>query len=122
MTERMTAAQYRELLAKAPKPSKYHNKPCWHEGEYFQSQRECHRWIMLGIEQRHGDIRNLRRQVPYDLPGGIKYVADFVYERKQDDGTWREVIEDSKGGVRTKDYILKRKLMLAHHGIEILET
>ena len=45
------------------------------------------------------------------------YIADFVYK----DRSGREVVEDCKG-MRTKDYIIKRKLMLYKFGIRIKET
>ncbi len=48
----------------------------------------------------------------------VDYVADFVYT---DVEIGENVVEDSKG-IRTKDYILKRKLMLAVHGIRIKEV
>lgn len=47
---------------------------------------------------------------------GVYYIADFVYYR---DGEY--IVEDTKG-VRTKDYIIKRKLMLYVHGIKIKEV
>ena len=46
-----------------------------------------------------------------------RYVADFVYT---DRATGQTVVEDTKG-VRTKEYIIKRKLMLHVHGIRIKE-
>ena len=45
------------------------------------------------------------------------YMADFVYVDKNG----QKVIEDTKG-VRTKDYIIKRKLMLFRYGIKIKEV
>ena len=45
------------------------------------------------------------------------YIADFVYKDKND----KQVVEDTKG-VRTKDYILKRKMMLYFHKIRIREV
>ena len=44
------------------------------------------------------------------------YVADFVYKEGG-----KTVVEDTKG-FRTKDYIIKRKLMLQVHGIRIKEV
>jgi hypothetical protein len=44
------------------------------------------------------------------------YIADFVYE---ENGI--EVVEDTKG-IKTKDYIIKRKLMLYVHGIRVKEV
>ena len=92
----------------------------------------------LRILEKAGQITGLRRQVRFLLipeqrepdtvgpKGGVKkgkvleravyYVADFVYEEVG--GT---VVEDAKG-MRTKDYIIKRKLMLERHGIRIRET
>ncbi len=39
----------------------------------------------------------------------------------QPDGTWKWVVEDTKGA-KTKEYIIKRKLMLYIHGISVKET
>lgn len=60
------------------------------------------------------------------------YIADFVYkipyhrQHRNEDGHivfadgYDTVVEDTKG-FRTKDYIIKRKLMLHVHGIKIKE-
>ena len=60
------------------------------------------------------------------------YVADFVYKTpvnfqyENEEGHltfadgWETVVEDTKG-FKTKDYIIKRKLMLWVHGISIKE-
>jgi hypothetical protein len=48
----------------------------------------------------------------------VGYVADFVY---YDNQTKEVVVEDAKG-YHTKDYIIKRKLMLYVHGIKIREV
>lgn len=48
---------------------------------------------------------------------GVYYIADFVYSLP--DGSW--IVEDVKG-MKTQEYIIKRKLMLHVHGIKILET
>lgn len=45
------------------------------------------------------------------------YVADFQYN---DAHTGATIVEDTKG-MRTKDYIIKRKLMLQIYGIKIKE-
>jgi hypothetical protein len=47
----------------------------------------------------------------------VCYVADFVYT---DLKSGERVVEDTKG-VKTKDYIIKRKLMLYIHHIRIKE-
>ena len=123
--------------------SKYHSRKITLDGETFDSQKEYRRWRALRLLERAGQIKDLKRQVKYELippqyetverysqktgkrlkdgerflEHGCYYVADFVYSRP--DGS--VVVEDSKG-VRTDAYIIKRKLMLHVHGIKILET
>ena len=107
--------------------NKYHNRKITRDGETFDSAKEYRRFCELRLLERAGRIADLRRQVKYELIpaqriGGkvaeraCNYVADFVYT---EDG--REIVEDTKG-VRTADYIIKRKLMLWVHGIQIRET
>lgn len=119
--------------------NKYHNRKYSADGEVFDSKKEYQRWQELKLLEKAGEITELRRQVPFELlpnqrepdkigprggrkPGRIierkaLYIADFVYK----DRTGREVVEDCKG-MRTKDYILKRKLLLFRFGIRILES
>lgn len=80
--------------------------------------------------ERAGEIYELQRQVPFViipvqkdefgkvLEREVKYIADFTY-RKMDDH--RLVVEDTKG-MKTREYILKRKLMLYRNGIRIQEV
>lgn len=101
--------------------------------------KEYRRYLDLLAMQQAGEIYDLRRQVKYELipaqrepdtigkRGGVhkgkllekevSYYADFVYRIT---GTDEEIVEDTKG-VRTTDYILKRKMMLYFHGIKIKE-
>lgn len=88
------------------------------------SHKEHDRANQLKLWQRAGVISNLREQVPYELipaqerERACKYIADFVYT---DNDTGETIVEDTKG-VRTKEYIIKRKLMLYVHGIRIKEV
>lgn len=51
------------------------------------------------------------------MPGkSVVYIADFVYDQG---GV--TIVEDAKG-MRTPDYIIKRKLMLYVHGVRIKEV
>ena len=50
----------------------------------------------------------------------IVYRADFTYRERTGDG-WRPVVEDVKG-VRTKEYNMKRKMMLEKFGVKIREV
>lgn len=117
---------------------KYGNAKAEIDGELFDSRKEARRYLYLKHELDTGKISDLQRQVRFELipaqrepdtvgpRGGVKrgrtielacdYVADFVY-RNEDGAT---VVEDTKG-MRTKDYVIKRKLMLYVHGIRIKE-
>lgn len=125
--------------------NKYHNKKITAGGETFDSKREYNRYRELLLLEKAGEISNLRRQVKFILipaqyektperytsgkrKGELKqgkllerecsYLADFVYI---DNATKKKVVEDTKG-VKTKDYIIKRKLMLYRYGIRINEV
>lgn len=82
------------------------------------------RWRQLLLFQKAGLITDLKRQVRYQLIPyqpefklkGVSYVADFdYYENGQ------HIVEDAKG-YRTRDYIIKRKLMAFVHGILVKEV
>jgi len=102
--------------------SKYNNRRVNTSDGWFDSQKELRRWGELQLLQKAGEITNLRRQVPYELipKNGklrhIVFIADFVYEENG-----KEVVEDSKG-YRNRLYMLKWRLMLDRHGIQVLET
>ena len=117
--------------------SKYHSRKVVVNGDTFDSRKEYRRFCELSLLQRAGAITDLKRQVEFELipaqrepdtvgvRGGVKkgktielavkYVADFVYKENG-----KTVVEDTKG-FKTKDYIIKRKLMLWVHGIRIKE-
>lgn len=122
---------------------KYGNKKIQADGQVFDSKKEYKRWCELSLLERAGEISKLQRQVPFILipeqrapgtetykrgpkkghvkPGPVlerkvTYIADFMYEENG-----KAVVEDTKG-LRTKEYIIKRKLMLYKYGIRIKET
>lgn len=108
--------------------SKYRSRRVTVDGATFDSYREAKRYRDLSLLLRAGEISDLRTQVKYTLipgqkkPSGgteraVTYTADFVYRDK----TGKEIVEDAKG-VRTQQYIIRRKLMLYTHGIEVLEV
>ena len=102
--------------------NKYHNiKTKTADGIVHDSRKEARRWCELKLLEKAGKITDLQRQVKFELipkqdgERACHYVADFVYT---EDG--KKVVEDTKGS-KTKDYIIKRKLMLYIHGIKIRE-
>lgn len=113
------------------KYNKYANKKVQLDGIAFDSRKEAKRYAELKLLEKAGEITGLDRQVKFDLvpaqyeeyertgksgqplkPGkrcveqAICYVADFCYRDK--DGEY--IVEDTKG-YKTKDYVIKRKLM-----------
>jgi hypothetical protein len=86
------------------------------------SKKEGARYGQLRLMLAAGTITDLRLQVPYRIEINGQHVctykADFVY--KQPGGN-AYVVEDCKG-MRTREYVLKKKLMAAVHGINILES
>ena len=118
--------------------SKYHSKKITRDGLTFDSLKEYKRYQELLLLERAGAIGGLQRQVEFVLipaqrepdrvgvRGGVikgktlelavKYVADFVYEENGE-----TVVEDVKG-YKTKEYILKRKMLLYFKGIRIREV
>jgi hypothetical protein len=94
----------------------------------YASRKEADRAQELRLMQRGGAISHLEEQVRFVLipaqrePDGklverqLSYIADFVYRAASG-----IVVEDVKG-MRTRAYIIKRKLMLHVHGIRVRES
>lgn len=127
MKENWTIEEFREFQrtgkkpgedAKAPKRHKYGAKPTVTDGIRFDSTTEANRYQQLQLMQKAKQIGPIVLQYPFELPGGVKYVCDFLYldyEKKE------FIIEDSKG-MRTQEYKLKKKLFEETYGLKITET
>ena len=109
--------------------SKYRNKKTVVDGQTFDSKKEANRYQELILLEKAGEIEDLRTQVKFVLihaqrdeaTGKVierecSYKADFVYTEGGE-----TIVEDVKG-FRTKEYIIKRKLMLWRYGIRIREV
>ena len=108
--------------------NKYHNRKIVREGETYDSVKEYRRAKELELLEKSGVIKDLKRQVRFEIipsqrgedgkvvERAVTYIADFVYF---EDGNL--IVEDTKG-FRTKDYIIKRKLMRYLLGINIREV
>lgn len=121
--------------------NKYGARKVQFDGKTFDSRKEARRYQELRLLERAGQITQLELQKEFELipaqyeqltreeyingkgkktkgkciERAVKYKADFYYIENG-----REIVEDTKG-FRTKDYIIKRKLMLYVHGIKIKE-
>ena len=126
-------------------PSKYGNSKTYVCGIQFDSKHEAEEYLHLKSLQNFGRIKNLELQKKYVLVPAqyeqtgevytkgkhkgepkrgkliereVAYYADFAY---YDNKAGKYVVEDAKG-MKTKEYIIKRKLMLWVHGIRIKEV
>lgn len=122
--------------------AKYRNRKVTIDGITFDSKHEADRYRQLRALLTAGQISHLELQkkfvlVPaqyetFDRYGKngkplkdgkkcvekeVAYYADFTYITARGE----YVVEDAKG-VRTKDYIIKRKLMLFIHDIKVKEV
>ena len=106
---------------------KYNNTKVFVDGHTFDSKKEARRYYELRLLEKVGEITDLQLQVKYVLipsqriDGKIverecAYKADFVYKKNGE-----TIVEDTKG-FKTRDFVIKRKLMLYIHGIRIKET
>jgi hypothetical protein len=98
--------------------NKFRNEPKTVDGIRFASKLEANRYLQLKMMKAGGIITDFIIQQTYYLEvNGLhicRYIADFVI-------TWadgRVTVEDTKG-VETPEFKIKKKLMLAIHGISI---
>lgn len=104
----------------------------------FDSKKEARRYQELKLLESAGKIEDLKTQVKFTLlpaqrepdtvgpKGGkikgkvlereVAYIADFVYVENG-----QMVVEDTKG-MKTPEYVIKRKLLLYMTGIRIREV
>lgn len=48
------------------------------DGITFHSRKESRYYETLKAFQKTGDLKFFLRQVPFHLPGGVRYIVDFV--------------------------------------------
>lgn len=94
--------------------SKYGNQVTTVDGIRFDSKREARYYEQLKLRREAGEVLFWLRQVPVHLPGGTKYVADFLEFLV--DGRYRFV--DVKGR-QTKEFRIKKREVEYHYPIEI---
>lgn len=98
--------------------NKYGNKKVVVDGHPFDSKREARRYKELKLLERAGKIKDLELQPKFELIPTVRtehetlykvsYYADFRYVECD---SARVIVEDVKG-FKTREYILKKKLLL----------
>ncbi len=118
-----------EKKSKGATRNKYGAKATTVDGVAFDSKAEAQRYLQLKAMEKAGEIVDLKLQVRFPLipaqdKAGRKerevvYVADFTYTTR--DGVF--VVEDTKSGpTKTREYVIKRKLLLWVHGLAVREV
>jgi hypothetical protein len=101
--------------------NKYGAKKATEDGYTFDSLAERRRYRDLKLMLKAGEITNLEVHPVWQLVVcGVKigrYTADFAYNMRF---SGKRFVEDVKG-VKTRDYLLRKKLMKALHGIDVQE-
>lgn len=93
---------------------KFHARPVVEDGHHFPSKLEWKLYKQLLLQQRSGEVLFFLRQVPFHLPGGTKYVLDFLVFYAS--GDVRAL--DAKG-METETFKLKKKMVEEIYPIEI---
>ncbi len=101
----------------AVKRAKYGNKTTVVDGIRFDSKKEAAYYEQLKLRQRAGEVHFWLRQVPVHLPGGTKYVIDFLVFLR----TGEVQFVDVKGR-ETKEFKIKKREVEHHYPIRILLT
>ena len=113
-------------LAQAGKKNKMRNVRTEVDGIKFQSKKEAKRWATLKLLEKNGLVFDVKRQQPIHCWVNshkiCTAVVDFVYEDLTTGLTVHEDVKGRKAGAAYDMFKLKQKLVLALHGIEIMET
>ncbi len=86
------------------------------QGVTFSSKKEARYWQGLELAKQSGDLLFALRQVPFHLPGGVKYVVDFCEFWKNGEVRFVDV-----KGFKTPMYLLKKAQVETLYPIKILE-
>lgn len=108
--------------------NKFNARKVTRGGQTFDSRKEYERWLVLHYMEKNGEIRDLRRQVKFELTPAypavglraMTYTADFVYTMGG-----KTVVEDVKGYTKGAAYNLfkaKKKMLYFRYGYLVTEV
>lgn len=107
---------------------KYHAQATVVDGIRFDSKLESERYKELKLEVAAGTVRYFLRQVPFHLPGGVRYVVDFMIVRPLNCGSadsdinalkWCQVEYEDCKGAQTAEGKNKIKQVFALYGVVV---
>lgn len=96
---------------------KFHAQSTEVDGIRFSSKREARYFGQLQLARKSGDLLFFLRQVPFHLPGGIRYVCDFAEFWKSGEVRFVDV-----KGFATAQYKSKKTMVEALYPIKIVES
>lgn len=97
------------------RPAKYRNRKVQHQGQKFDSQRECDAWKAFRLQELHGGIRAVIRQVSMPMPASHRRIRiDFLIIENNGMHRWF----DAKG-YPTAEFKLKADIVKSAYGITI---
>jgi hypothetical protein len=128
MTDRMTAAEANKAIAASKGATKGRVRGTQRvtvQGIKFDSKREANQYLLLRDQEKRGEIRGLRLQVPFMLLGKygpiltptgrtMTYRADFVF---WDVLQARERVLDAKG--HQTDVSVMKLAIMAAQGVQV---
>lgn len=114
--EHWSIEEYREYKDKTTKKSKYRAQKTSIDGHVFDSKKEAEYYCELKNRLRADDIKGFCLQPIFILADGLKYKPDFIIFNN-DNST--EVIDVK--GVKTKEYIAKKKMFEDKYNLKIIE-
>lgn len=123
-----TSKELKEHLAKKSKKakeSKYRNRPNFYNGNLYHSTKEANYARKLDMLKKSGEVIRWERQLPYTI--GVngtkitKYILDFKvwYTNGRIDHV---DVKGQKSGSAYRAFLVKKALMKAILGIEVIEV
>lgn len=123
LEDELRRAALKGTVAKPKRLNKFHAEPVVIDGHKFASRAEGNRYCDLRSELLGRLITDLKLHPSWPLHGTdgsviSKMTADFSYRRNG-----QFVVEDVKATpTKTRSYVIRKKMLKAEYGIEIVEV
>lgn len=123
---RWTQEEYRAYLEKnGTKEPKYHNKKVEYNGALYDSMKEAKYAQELDLRIHAREVISVERQKRYQLDVAGVHICDYILDFCVTLPGGKLEYVDVKGykkGIAYRMFTMKKSLMLACHGIDVLEV
>ncbi len=113
--EHITTEEYKKLVQKGN--SKYKATKTSIDGHTFDSLKEANYYEELKLKLKVGEIKGFCIQPTFILASSLKYKADFIVFNNDETS---EIIDVK--GMKTKEYIIKKKVFEDKFDLKIKEV